>query len=66
MLTTGDMKMNTANTHVETLIALRAELIRKRRACASASRASELPDIVAQIDAVDRSISDEKELEEIL
>lgn len=62
----GASIMNDRKSHVETLIELRAELIRKRREYASKARAEELPDLVAQIDAIDRSIADEKSLAKII
>ena len=58
--------MNDSKSYVETLIELRIELIRKRREYASEARADDLPFLVAQIDAVDRSIADEKRLAEVI
>jgi hypothetical protein len=58
--------MASSNTHIDALIAMRAELIRRRRVCVKEGRSKELPDIVAQIEAADRSIVDEKILAETL
>lgn len=57
--------MTAINSHIQTMVALRVELIKKRRAFVEEARAIELPEIVAQIEAVDRSISDEKALERL-
>lgn len=54
------------SSYVETLIKLRAQLIQKRRSCAQDARSADLPQIVAEIEAVDRSIIDERTLSEIV
>lgn len=56
----------TNNLHVDELIKLRAELIMERRSSVSDRRSENLPALVARIDAIDRSIADEKQLAEVL
>ncbi|MHC2569745.1 hypothetical protein [Rhizobium leguminosarum] len=47
------------------LFELRSKLVTDRREAVSDGKADRLPDLMAQIDAIDRSILEEKKLAEI-
>lgn len=50
------------NEHIGRLLELRAELIEQRRACAIMKHVETLREIAGLIDAIDKSIADEKAL----
>jgi hypothetical protein len=58
--------MTSCDLHVGNLIKLRAELIKERRSSVSEGRSETLPEIAARIDAIDKSIDDEKKLADAL
>jgi hypothetical protein len=53
------------NQHITNLIHLRVGLIKERRDCVLEGRAERLPELMAQIEAVDNSIIDERKLGEL-
>jgi hypothetical protein len=57
--------MTHENQHITNLIHLRVRLIRERRACVLEGMAERLPELTAQIEAVDIAIVDEKKLGEL-